>query len=82
MTSPYSFTDPDGDRMLVMGIDGEIAIHVYDGTGDACVKVTADRFPEILAAMYRAARLPVPFLLAPDEVGDGWVHVTGTRGAA
>lgn len=80
----FTYTSPDGDRLDVISSDGELKL----ASSDACdghntyITVEPSALPDLVAALYRAAGLPVPFLLSPDEVGDGWVHVTGTRGAA
>lgn len=84
MSDRYSFTDPDGDTLQVISRDGQPRIIVSDSCDghSTGVTITPDEFPGVVAALHQAAGLPVPYLLAPDQVGDGWVHVTGTRGAA
>jgi hypothetical protein len=78
----YSFTDQDGNHLHVSPGAGAAAVGVMDRNGEAHINVKAAALPDLVASLYEAAGLKAPFLLSPDEVGDGWVHVTGTRGAA
>jgi hypothetical protein len=85
VTGPYSYTDPDGDRLEILPTAGgaiKLAAHdTSDDTRTNIVVLVAD-LDEFVTEMYRAAGLPAPLFLVRDEADDGWHRVTGTRGAA
>lgn len=85
MTSPYFFTDRDGDLLLVTASHSEsnaVDLMVTEARtrNRVAVTVPAQRLGEVVAAMYRAAGRPAPVVLDADEVADEWVRVPGRGG--
>lgn len=84
--SPYVFTDPSGDYLLITpaaeGDGVDVMVTEARTRCRAAVTVPSGRLAEFVTGLYQQAGRPVPVLINPDEVADDWVRVTGTGGAA
>lgn len=84
MTASYVVTGRDGGYLTVSPSPDGVDLTVTEpGThARATVTVPGWKLPDLVAAVYRRAGLPVPVLLDPDEVADDWVKLDRNGGAA
>lgn len=84
MNGNYVATGKDGGYLTVAAAGDAVDLTVTEpGTyARATVKFPAWKLADLVAAMYRRAGLPVPVLVDPDEVADGWVKLDRTGGAS
>lgn len=86
MTGPYVFTDPSGDYLLAQpskdGDGVDVMVTEVKTRRRTMVKIPARRLSELVTGLYQQAGQPVPVLINPDEVADGWVKLDRNGGAA
>lgn len=84
--APYVFTDRDGDYLLVTpsrdGDGVDVTVTEAKTRTRTMVTIPAGRLADVVAGLYRQAGRPVPVLIDPDEVADGWVKLDRNGGAA
>lgn len=86
MTSPYSYTDPDGNRLEVAPSSDSHAVDLTaipaGSRRRTTIKVPAWKLGDLVAALYRDAGETVPVMINPAEVAEDWVRLPrSSRGA-